>query len=144
MNNKFEQIGIRKNSWRGRQLYDDLKTFHKPKKTPTQEDINKANKWCESVKGIVMITSRKSEAIIYMTEKRMKTAIEFNCDVCSKKLYVMPKDYDERIKFGKSKGTIWCGKPSCDLEVQGDDLPIITEDGVMHYKGILLTLEDFE
>jgi len=141
--NKFKQLGIIKNSWKANSLKQDLEAFHNRKTEFTQEEIDKANKWCESVKGISMITSRKSESIIYMTEERMETAVPFNCDVCNKQLYVMQKDYDERMKIGKSKGAIWCGKPSCDLAIQGDDLPIITEDGVMHYKGILLTLNDF-
>jgi len=143
MIDKFEQLGIRKYGWRANSLKKELEDFKNRKTSFTKEEISKADNFCENVKGIAMITSRKSETIIYMTKERMKNAIQFNCDVCGKELYILPTDYDERIKLGKIKNPVWCGKPSCDLKIQGDDLPIITEDGTMHYKNVLLTLNDF-
>ena len=137
----LEKLGLKNWHSRAKELRSMLEDYHKPKELLSPE---KAKAFCEAFGGIVMITSRKMQTTTFMTEERMKTAIKFKCDVCGDLIYLLPEDHKQREAEGKVKYPVYCMKPSCELVIQGDDLPIVTEDGVLHNKGVSLTMEDFE
>lgn len=93
-------------------------------------------KFFRDIKGIQMITSRKSITSKFVTQKDIvddNITVDSKCDICGKYIRIYIKDADDWVI---------CDKPSCELVKFGDDVPIITEDDVLHYKGVILTTND--
>lgn len=121
-----------------------LKYFdaEKEKRVPTEEELEAHKKLWRNIRGIAIITSRKSMSSHYVLEEDQvndELTCNYNCDACGRTIRIYKRDLPK-----VSSDWVICPKPSCEYKMDGDDVPILTEDNILHYKGMSLTEEDLQ
>ncbi len=124
-------------TWKEKKIMREAYEFEKqilPKMTNLSADVKR------KIKGTTLITSKCSITTIFVLPEQLKDTKPISCCICGDAINIFTSDYEE----WKNGEKFYCGKSSCDLAMNGDKCPIVTEDDIIHYCGMSLRYEEVQ